>query len=72
LQQDGKNRATPPMAGTLTPFIAGPLAVNILASALQQQISRVINLNLEFQYYENYNFAPFSHDFFNIIWTDPT
>jgi len=28
LQLDGKNRATPPMAGTLTPFIAGPLAVS--------------------------------------------
>jgi len=25
--RDGKNRATPPMAGTLTTFIAGPLAV---------------------------------------------
>jgi len=31
LQLDGKNRATPPMAGTLTTFIAGPLAVIDLA-----------------------------------------
>jgi hypothetical protein len=25
LYRDGKNHATPPLAGTLTPFIAGPL-----------------------------------------------
>jgi hypothetical protein len=31
MQLDGKNRATPPMAGTLTPFIAGPLLVMLFS-----------------------------------------